>query len=418
MIKISYLTIARFVNIILISFQQTFLSAFVFFCFRSPKKTFKRHEGNILVMKTGGLGDFLFGFPAINILKKECPTASITLLTQIAFSGQHLKNLSANNLESLPWLKLTETYFDETFVIKGLSIKEILKLRKVLKEKKISSIIYMTTPGEPFLSIMKKLLFFKAISSSRLSIFGWKQNFSTAFFRKYHDVWGLSQHKINGPLKAVKHFLGYQPKISSRDFKLIELPSFKDNLKLVAFKNDFESYDGYIVICPGSSASWKNWGKFKYKELCRKLIPVLQEMNIALIMAGPQSDRPLADLISQGLHTYNICGDFSIPEFSTIFRNSHCVVTTDGGLAHLAAFSDARLVSLSNGGEEDGVVSPIGNRVTELRNAISCAPCFGMDHCPLEHSRCVKDIKVEDVFKVVQSIIQKSNYNIMEYKNL
>jgi len=355
-------------------------------------------------MKTGGLGDFLFGYPAINMLRKECPNAELTLMSQIAFSGAHLQNLKNKNLNDLPWLKLTQPYFDDTYILEGLSIKTVLKVRSFLKEKKLSSIIYLSAPGEPFSSLLKKLLFFKLISSSQLSVFGWKQEFSTAFYRKYHDIWGFSQHKINGPLKAVEHFLGHKLNINDNDLKL---PIIQDNLQLRSFRNNLGAYAGYIVICPGSSAHWKNWGKHKYKELCIKLTPLLNKMNIALLLAGPKSDRSLADFISDGVDAYNICGDYSISELSSIFRESHCVVTTDGGLAHLAAFSNAYLVSLSNGGEESGVVTPIGNKVKELRKNISCAPCFGMDHCPLVRSKCIKDIGVEDVFLTVESVIKK-----------
>lgn len=397
---------ARFINSILLRSQQTALRAFVFFCFRSAENRVGQRQGNILVVKTGGLGDFLFAVPAIKVLKKDFPAANIILLTQIAFSGQHLKNLRGKGLQDLPWLNLTKTYFDEMIVFEGISVSQILKLRKSLKTKDISSIIYMSAPGEPFLSIIKKLLFFIAVNGSRPAVFGWKQDFSTAYFRKKHGSWGLSQHKINGPLRAVTHFLGYEVQVSDNDLKLPSPPNKLDNSRLISFKDSLEYHSGYIVICPGSSAPWKNWGQIKYRELCEQLSPILKKKNIVLVIAGPKSDRPLAGFVADGLQARNICGEYSITELSEIFRHSLCVVTTDGGLAHLAAFSDAWLVSLSNGGEEAGVVTPVGNKVVELRNHISCAPCFGMDHCPLQHSKCVKDIEVKVVAKAVSTIIE------------
>ena len=70
---------ARFINSILVRSQQAVLSAFVFFCFSSKENRVGQRQGNILVVKTGGLGDFLFAVPAIKVLKKELPAANITL---------------------------------------------------------------------------------------------------------------------------------------------------------------------------------------------------------------------------------------------------------------------------------------------------------------------------------------------------
>ena len=404
-----YLYVLLKLNCTLIFSQQLFLKLFIFIFFKRRKRFIEKEKENILTFKTGGLGDFLFGLPAFNVLRRERPHAKFTLLTFIALSGVHLKNLKKRGLSELPWVKLTSDYFNDIIELKGISLADILSLRKSFKDKNFTTIIYMSAPGEPFISILKKLLFLLILGGRKSSIYGWNQNYSTAYFRKYHADWRLAQHKIKGPLRAVEHFLNYEVQIVDSDLKLKESMQYTSARRSLGLESIMDGNDSYIVICPGSSFDWKNWGSYKYKELCERLSPILKDKKIQVLMVGPKSDRELADSILRGLSGRNICGDFTIPEYSLIFRHSKCVITTDGGLAHLAAFSNAKLVSISNSNEEPGVVTPVGNNVIELRNFISCAPCFGMDHCPQEHAKCVKDIEVSSVCREVENILIKES---------
>ena len=136
----------------------------------------------------------------------------------------------------------------------------------------------------------------------------------------------------------------------------------------------------------------------------------LKEKGISILIAGPSSDSVLAQQLTVLDNVVDICGRYTISELAAIHRGAICSLAVDGGAAHLAGFSGGNVISLSNGGEEPGVVTPVGANVIEHRNLTACTPCFGMDKCPLGHSSCVRDIEVDEVLKSILAFIDESFY--------
>lgn len=265
----------------------------------------------------------------------------------------------------------------------------------------------MPAPGEPFGSTLKRLIFLKVIGLRNCDFFGIPQNFSAAYFRRFHAEWGLNCHKIEGPWRAVEEFLDEEVDISEQFLKLdfAKIGGCEDHSATNLLRKFGISFDRYIVIFPGSIAEYKNWGMENFKELVIQLTPLLEKRNIALLVAGPSSDSALAHELRFNDHIFDICGCFSLPELAVILKSSLCSVTVDGGAAHLSAFSGARVVNLSNGAEEPGAFTPVGSEVIEHRNLTDCTPCFNLTLCPLGHSRCVREIRVGDVFESVANCV-------------
>lgn len=394
------------VNKTRILLQNLIISSIRRILFKPINRDNVSHGENILVFKTGGLGDFLFGVPAFNLLKKMRPKNNLILLTQIAFGGIHLRNLKEKGLLQIPWLELVENSFESTHTIGKLSIKNIVRLRKDLMPHTFNKVILMPGPGEPFTSTMKRLLLLKILGFGNCEIFGVHQNFSLAFFRRFHARWGLGVHKIYGPWRAVEDFLSKKYDLSDKYLKLNNREDFSKKEALDLLRREVSDIKDYVILSPGSPAAWKNWGEKNFKNLTEKLAPLLSDKNIEILIAGPQSDSGLAKSLELAPNVHNICGRYSITELAVIHQHSLCSVATDGGAGHLAAFSGANVISLSNGGEEPGIVTPVGTNVIEHRNLTDCTPCFFKNNkCPLGHSKCVVDIPVQDVFNSVMGFV-------------
>jgi ADP-heptose:LPS heptosyltransferase len=367
-------------------------------------------SGKVLVVKSGGLGDFLFGVPAFNLLKNSRQEFDIDLLTYVSFFGSHSKDMAKKKVTGLPWVSLVEDLFGSVYVLDSLRVGSILELRKKLKPIQYSNVILMPCSGEPFSTTIKKLILIKVLGLRGCEVYGVEQDYSTAFFRKYHEQWGLARHKIYGPWHAVEEFLSKNIEISDSYLEVqLEKTGTGHNYNAIDLLRKYDlTFDRYILISPGSIGEWKNWGLKKFKELVVKLTPLLKERNIAILIAGPLSDSVLADELKIDDNVFDICGRYSIFELAIIHKESICSVAVDGGAAHLAAFSGAHVISLSNGGEEPGIVTPVGSKVIEHRNLTDCTPCFGMTFCPLGHSKCVQEIKVNNVFKSIMSLVETS----------
>jgi ADP-heptose:LPS heptosyltransferase len=393
------------VNKVLILLQNFVIESIRLILFSRKTRDLGPQKENILVVKTGGLGDFLFGVPAFKLLRNTRPEDKVVLLTQIAFGGIHLRNLRVKGLLQIPWIELVEEMFEATHIIGNLSVETIVRLRKDLKLHTFDRVILMPGPGEPFLSTLKKLLLLKLLGLGSCEVYGIRQNYSLGYLRRFHVRWSLAVHKIYGPWQAVEAFLSKKHDLTDEYLKLDSRERFSKEDASALLQRELRSIEDYVVLSPGSSAEWKSWGQTNFKSLIENLAPVLNKQNIAILLAGPLHDAVLAKNLKLAPNVFDICGRYSIPELATIHQHSLCSVAVDGGAAHLAAFSGATVISLSNGGEEPGIVTPVGANVIEHRNLTDCTPCFGMTLCPLGHSKCIIDIPVQEVFDSVMAVV-------------
>ena len=376
-------------NRIVIFLQQNLIKLISFIFFKKKQKKNSQND-NVLVFRGGGLGDFLFALPAFNLLREETKNSRIFLITYVAAGGAHLENLKRKNISSPTWISLVDNLFDEIMILENISLKNILSKRKQIKLLKINKAILMGGPGEPFLSVLKKLFLLKLIGLRKINVTFTEQKFSLSFFRKFHQKWGFASHKVNGPWEAAEKYLN--KKYDVKDYYYL-------SKKLENLKIQKDNYENFMVISPGSSHKWKNWGESNFQELIFLLEDFINKKNMSLVITGPESDKELGERIkSNNKKIINECGNFSIDELAYLFSKAKLVLTNDGGAAHLAALTGTKLISLSNGAEEPGIVTPIGENVIEHRNLTVCTPCFGMTHCPLNHSKCIKDISVKNVY--------------------
>ena len=394
-----------------IKFQQLIIIIFVKFFFCGSKKDISatNDQRKILVLKVGGLGDFLFGLKSFYLLRENKKNSKITLLTQSALSSRGLQDKEKYNGNTPEWVKLVENIFDEIILLPKINIQNILEFRKT-RTLDYDDVIYLSNPGERFGRIIKKLILLRALGFKNSNIYGWRQNFSTGLMRKYHSKWGYSTHKSNGPTQTIIEYLEDEYLVNETKYYYLKLP--KLNLKSISSITEEQQNilkSKYIVICPGSSQEWKNWGRENYREILSILSKSIYSNFTSLVFCGPEIDYVLAKTLSNTcndkIKCINLCGKLSLMEIAQVMQNSKLVLTTDGGLAHLAAYSDATLLSLSNGGEEPGVVTPVGEKVHELRFLSKCTPCFGMDHCPLNTSECVRNIKPAQVYKEIVRLL-------------
>jgi ADP-heptose:LPS heptosyltransferase len=392
------------INWVFIGGQQVLTQLLLNALFKREVPSGKQASNNILVLKMGGLGDFLFGLPAFQLLKSEQPNSKIVLLTQVSFGGVHLDRLAKKKLLSLPWLDLVDEIFESRYVINGLSYKSMRELRRTLSNYKFDTIISMPHPGEPFFTTLKKIIFLRFLGLGACVVFGARQNYSTAFFRKFHSEWGLAVHKIQGPWRAVEEFLSEKHTITDELLMFPERKFSKIDVRQL-LTEIIQDYDAYITISPGATADWKSWGFENYRDLISTLHPELKKRKICIILTGPSSDSSLGHSLELGANVFSFIGKFTITELAAIQQNAICTLGADGGAVHLAAFSGAQVISLSNGAEEPGVVTPVGPKVLEHRNLTSCTPCFGMTFCAYGHAKCLKDINVSAVMDSIIHIV-------------
>jgi heptosyltransferase-2 len=143
----------------------------------------------------------------------------------------------------------------------------------------------------------------------------------------------------------------------------------------------------YAVLCPGAEyGPAKRWPYFK--ELAERI-------GMPAVILGSRNDRDAA----AGIHGKDLAGRTTLDEAIALIAGAAVVVSNDSGLMHVAAALGRPQVALFGSSSPEHTPPASANaRVLWLR--LECSPCFARE-CPLGHFRCMKEISVEQVLKVL-----------------
>jgi heptosyltransferase-2 len=153
-----------------------------------------------------------------------------------------------------------------------------------------------------------------------------------------------------------------------------------------------------LALCPGAEyGEAKRWPASYYTEVAKQKIA--QGWQVWLF--GSDKDKATAEQINQEVS--GACIDFtgrtSLAEAVDLMSLVDVVVSNDSGLMHVAAALDKKIIALY-GSSDPGFTPPLNNKAHVISLKLECSPCFKRE-CPLGHTRCLTDIKPEQVLDAI-----------------
>ena len=153
-----------------------------------------------------------------------------------------------------------------------------------------------------------------------------------------------------------------------------------------------------LALCPGAEyGEAKRWLASYYAEVAKQKIA--QGWQVWLF--GSDKDKATAEQINQEVS--GACVDFtgktSLAEAVDLMSLVDVVVSNDSGLMHVAAALDKKIIALY-GSSDPGFTPPLNNKAYVISLKLECSPCFKRE-CPLGHTRCLTDIKPEQVIDAI-----------------
>ncbi len=153
-----------------------------------------------------------------------------------------------------------------------------------------------------------------------------------------------------------------------------------------------------VALCPGAEyGEAKRWPASYYAEVAK--VKIAQGFQIWLF--GSAKDQVIAEQINNQVE--GACVDFtgqtSLAEAVDLMSLVDVVVTNDSGLMHVAAALDKKIIAIY-GSSDPGFTPPLNNKAHIMSLKLECSPCFKRE-CPLGHTRCLQDIKPEQVLNVI-----------------
>jgi ADP-heptose:LPS heptosyltransferase len=280
-------------------------------------------------------------------------------------------------------------------------------------------------------SVSNKSVFGALLSSLRMLLFLRKHRFSV-----YIDLEPTSNlTALLGLVLGIPHRLGFMCSKESRESLFTSLVSYSSSqhiskrylsfLELLSLPNAEEGPDSplnsgtfacsnSIVINPNCSdlSFLRLWPRENWVELVVRLMAKFSGFHFYFVGLGSEFD--YVESIVKGLppeRVQNLSGKTDIVELQRLLSEASLVVSVDSGTMHLADFCKAPLVALF-GPESPKIFGPLSKNSTTHYKNLPCSPCLlvaseKVSRC--QDNRCMKEIKVADVFQSCIDTIERSS---------
>jgi len=281
---------------------------------------------NIVIMRSGGIGDVLMSTPLVKSVRQKYPRAKITYLV-----GEY----SADAIKSNPNIDRVMTYKDEIIFRQNKS--EVNKLIQRIKKEKFDLTFVLD----------------KAWQWNLLAYFA-KIPFRIGFDRKGEGF----ANNISIPFDGTKYELEYYRELA----KAAEIEDIPREMQFYVnsadrrkadevWKNNKLSKNKTIVLIPGGAKNpgqelpQKRWPPHHYGRLADELIA--RKYQVAIL--GAKDDQEICKAAIRNMKrktTVNLCGKLNLAQSAAFMQDARLVITHDSGPMHLAAAMRVPLVAI------------------------------------------------------------------------
>lgn len=328
-------------------------------------------QGNILILRPGGMGDAVLLLPIIQELKRQQSGLTVTVLAE-------KRNYAIFNLSGVVDRVLCyDRPADLLQVFRG-SYDIIVDSEQWYRLSAILARLMGASTRIGFVSNNRRLLFTHQIS------------YGLEVYERFNFV------KLFTPIGFVDN---------AGDVDSIYLDSSPDAVCTVDGLLGDHSGRGFAAIFPGASVPEKEWGKENFARLGEKLYAT----GIVSVVLGGRSEALCASAVATRCNGLDLAGKTSVSETAAILTRASVLVSGDSGLLHLAASLGIPTVALF-GPSDSRKWAPRGKHHRVISKKLPCSPCSRFATIPRcrYDQKCMSLISVEEVYAAVMSVFRVS----------
>ncbi|MCM8812772.1 MAG: hypothetical protein NC924_02395 [Candidatus Omnitrophica bacterium] len=150
----------------------------------------------------------------------------------------------------------------------------------------------------------------------------------------------------------------------------------------------------------------RRWPSQKYVQLGRMIRAAYPHATILITGVTEEKDMSV-NLARQIGGAFSLAGETTLAELLLLFHLSDLLITSDSGPAHFASLTPIKTLVLF-GPETARRFGPTGKNQQSISADIICSPCltaFNHRHSGCTNARCMKKIRVADVFAAAQNML-------------
>ena len=314
----------------------------------------------ILIIKYGSTSEIIDSLAVIKSIKNSYPNMQIDYFT-----------------EEIPAKLLSfEKNIAEIFSAKNLSIFEIFRCSKTLKERKYDAVIDLNGSLKSYILTL---------------LIGAKQ------------VITLETEQNNSPVK--NFYKSVSEKIDGLNFvERVEITVPQHILDIVSAAIPTEKDFVVLSTQTAKSTEGKKYRLNKFKELAEKIV---EKYDVEVFVIGTARERTALSIFENvNPKIHNFAGRFDILECAAFLKKAKCVIGIDSAPIYISKSLGISTIGLF------GATSPkdkgfVGENVYSLTSKyLSCIPC-GKSRCRLrneEYSPCLDDVSTEDITNLIDEL--------------
>lgn len=359
---------------------------------------------NVLIYRTGRLGDFIVAVPAMSLIRQAYPQARITLLTCTSTNQRFAQKTwtYADPNKPLPWLDFVMPgLIDEAMTFGSLrDWAGLWRIRRELRRRRFDVAFFLPFSEEPFINRFKKWIFLHVLGTGA-PVYGLRTDDGALFpaLRRTHHE--------DASLHAARQAPAVRDIVSRENVVLRTSPAAED-WAAEQWRSRGWTERPVIAVFPGGTYAHKRWGPENFAAVCGRLA---EDPAFSFVLIGSAAERPLTTPIAETLRGrhWNACGEVDLMQLAALLRRCVLFIGNDSGPVHLAARLGVPTVVLMSAVHAPGLWEPRGAEFRVVREAVPCVGCRSETHCPLESEACIRAIDVARVTAEAHCLLKREN---------
>lgn len=339
-----------------------------------PKMPNLGEEKRFLILSTTGLGDTLWGTPAIRALRECYPTSYIGVVTS-PIGKECLKH---------------NRRVDELFVVGDPALPSLFLMYPKLKKRKITHVLNFHTSQRPILPLA--------------SVLGAVEVVGTYGINKGLDFL-LTQSLDNEKMHEIRRRLDIAAQVGAQtlDPSMELFLSQEEEKAADRFLADIQlpSYIPLIGIHPGAKDGFKQWPPDHFVELASRLI---SDLGCHVIVTGTPSEKALVASIVSRLSSASPATDLPLLTTAALIKRMQLMIANDTGPMHVAFAVKTPTIGLFTPTDPDLCGPYFVESAVPIAKKATCSPCL-RKKC--REPFCLMQIGVQEVYDAALRIIYK-----------
>jgi ADP-heptose:LPS heptosyltransferase len=333
--------------------------------FLKPKTLNLGEEKRFLILSTTGLGDTLWGTPAIRALRKCFPTSYIGVITS-PIGKMCLRH---------------NRRIDELFEVKDPVFPHLLPLYRKLKKRKITHVLNFHTSQRPILPLAAILGAIEIVGTHGIN--------KGLDFLLTQSLDNEAMHEIQRRLDIATHVGAHTLDSSMELFWGQEDQTIADNFLV---NLNIPSYLPLIGLHPGAKDGFKQWPASHFIELGNLLI---RNLGCRLIVTGTPSEKALVEFIVSHIDGASAATHLPLLATAALIKRMDLMISNDTGPMHMSLAVKTPTIGLFTPTHPNRCGPYLIKNAIPIAKKATCSPCL-RKKC--QEPFCLLQIGVQEVY--------------------